>query len=120
MPRYPAQHERFYNKRSTASHTPPVHRTSHHDGWYIAPRSPLVAGGVCVGGRREADLRVGGIEDGVESLEERVAVDEVEALAGVAADVADDEVDVVRRAADRAVQRTRPDLGVCREAVRVL
>ena len=80
-------------------------------------RCRSVAGGLRVLGRRKANTRVGRVEDGVETLEERVPVDEVEALAGVAADIAHDEVDVVGGAADRAIQRARPDLGVRREAV---
>ena len=44
-----------------------------------------VHGRVCVLRRREADARVGRVEDGVEALHEHVSVDEVEALAALAA-----------------------------------
>ena len=70
--------------------------------------------------RSEPDLVLAAVVDGVEALEERVAVDEVEALAGRGADVGDDEVDGVVRAADGAVQGTRPDLGVGGELPGVL
>ena len=64
----------------------------------------LVAGSIRVLGRREAETRVGRVEDGVEAFEERVAVDKVEALARVAANVVDDEVDVTAGAADLSIQ----------------
>ena len=44
--------------------------------------------------------------------------DEVEALAAGAAEVAHDQVDLAGVAAERAVQRARPDLRVGRELVR--
>lgn len=98
--------------------------TEHHQQfafsmqWYYDTLPPpLVAGGARVRGRREAQAGVGGVIDGVEPLEERIPVDEVQALARVAANVGDDEVDVASAAADRGVQRARPDLRVRREAV---
>lgn len=53
----------------------------------------------------DADSAVRGVENGVEALEPRLAVDEVEALTARSADVADDEVDAVRVSADRGVER---------------
>lgn len=58
------------------------------------------------GGVGKADAAVRGIKHGVEALEPSLAVDEVEALAAVRADVADDEVDAVRVSADRGVEST--------------
>lgn len=77
----------------------------------------LVGGGIRVVGRREADTGVGSVEDRIEPLEERVPVDEVQARARVTANVVDDEVDVISAAANRGVQRARPDLSVRRETV---
>ena len=53
---------------------------------------------------READAGVSGVVDVVEPLEERVAVDEVEALARVRAEVGGDEVDGVGVATKRSVE----------------
>ena len=74
--------------------------------------------GVLRGG--EANLALAAVVHGVEALEESVAVDEVETLAGRGANVGDDEVDRVVFAADNAVQRARPDLGVRGELIGVL
>lgn len=88
----------------------------------------------------EADAVVPGVEHVVESLEERHAVDEVEARARRGTDVVDDEVDVAWRAANRGVQlrkievssydswevermrayNARPNLSVRREFKRIL
>ena len=79
-----------------------------HTKTAVRYRSPLihsVGGGVREGRRREADLGVRDVEDVVEPLQERVAVDEVEALTRVAAKVADDEVHVAGGAADKRVER---------------
>ena len=100
-----------------------------------------VGGGIGEGRGREADLGVGDVVNVVEPFEERVAVDEVEALARVRAEVGRDEVDAVGIAADRSVELedgrvsqrrqdrlraretgkktygTRPDLRVRRELV---
>ena len=89
--------------------------------------------------RREADTAVRAVEDGVEALQERQAVDEVEALARVRAEVGDDQVDAVLVAADGRVElqlwshvstltkgieeetyRAGPDLGVRSELVGVV
>ena len=53
---------------------------------------------------REANLRVGDVVDVVEPLEERVAVDEVKALARVRAEVGGDEVDGGGVATNRSVE----------------
>lgn len=71
-----------------------------------------VSGGVGEGGGGETDALVGGIEDGVETLEEGVAVDEVETLARVRAEVVDDEVDGAGGATDVGVQRAGEELSV--------
>ena len=64
----------------------------------------LVGRGVRELRSREANLRVGDVVDVVEPLEERVAVDEVEALARVRAEVGGDEVDGVGVATNRSVE----------------
>lgn len=85
----------------------------------------------------ETDSFVGGIEDGVETLavnrasplvqvgkkeqrsknvQERVAVDEVKALAAGGTDVRSDEVDAAAVTTDLAVERTRPDLSIGAES----
>ena len=66
--------------------------------------SILVGGRVRVLGGREADLVLRDGVRGVEPLEPRVAVDEVEALAAVRAEVRDDEVDAAGVAAENAVE----------------
>ena len=60
----------------------------------------------------ETNAAVPGIEDGVETLKEGVAVDKVKALSGRIANVVDNEVYAIRRAADEGVERARPDLCV--------
>lgn len=52
----------------------------------------------------KADLRVRDIPDVVETLEECEPVNEVETLAGVGADVSDDQVDAVCVPADGSVE----------------
>ena len=81
--------------------------------WSLAPASTChllsqqsVGRRIGVRGRCKADARVGGVEDGVEALQEGVAVDEVETLAGRCASRADDEIDVVGAATDGGVKRT--------------
>ena len=71
----------------------------------------LVAGRGRVLSGREADLVLRDVVGGVEPLEPRVAVDEVEALAAVRAEVSDNEVDAVRVAAERAVELRRDGSG---------
>ena len=67
-------------------------------------------------GRSEAHLRILGIVVRVVPLEERVAVDEVEALSRVAADVRHDEVVPVGGPSDLCVARPRPQLSVGNES----
>ena len=55
----------------------------------------LIGCGLREGSGGESNTLVGSVEDGVETLEECVPIDEVEALPGLPTDVADDEVDVV-------------------------
>ena len=64
----------------------------------------LVGRGIRELRRREANLRVGDVVHVVEPLEERVAVNEVEALARVRAEVGGDEVDGVGIATNRSVE----------------
>jgi len=73
---------------------------------------PLVRRRIGERGRREAYTLVGRVEDGIEALEERLAVDEVEALASGCTEAVDDEVHVARRAADSRVEGTGPRLGI--------
>ena len=61
---------------------------------------------------READAAVGCVVNGVEALQEREAVDEVQPLSALAPHVGGDEVDLVVVAAEEAVQLARPDLRV--------
>ena len=62
--------------------------------------------------RGKANATVSSIEDGIEPLKERVAVDKVEARSGGRTDVVDDEVDIARSPANQRIQRTWPDLSV--------
>lgn len=52
----------------------------------------------------ETDAVVRGVEDSVETLQERLTVDKVEALAAGSADRANDQVDVVSDASDGRVE----------------
>ena len=61
---------------------------------------------------------LGSVKDRVEAFEECVTVYKVETLSGRCANVIDDEVDVVPRAADELVERTRPNLRVWGELER--
>lgn len=58
------------------------------------------------GSGSQTDPLVGGVEDGVETLKEGLAVDEVETLAGVSAEVTDDEVHAVGIATNSSVEVT--------------
>ena len=66
--------------------------------------SVLVGGRARVPSGGEADLVLRDSVRGVEPLDPRVAVDEVEALAAVRAEVGDDEVDAAGVAAENAVE----------------
>lgn len=68
----------------------------------------------------KTDTAVGGIVDAVVSLEECVAIDEVETGAGDAADISNDEVDASSSPADSGVEGAGPDLSVGSELVRFL
>ena len=57
--------------------------------------------------RRNTELRLSGVVDGVEPLQEGQTVDEVHARARRGTDVSDDEVDGVGVTADRRVQLVR-------------
>ena len=55
----------------------------------------------------DAELRVPGVEDGEETLEEGQAVDEVQAFTRVGTQIADNEEDVVRGPTNSCVQLHR-------------
>jgi len=84
----------------------------------IQLQTPLIARRCGEWSSGEAHLAVLSVEDGVKPLEERAAVDEVQAAAGGTADVVDDELHVAGRAADERVERAGPDLSVGRELER--
>ena len=77
------------------------------------PKAFSVGFGVSELSRGESDLVVSRVEDVVESLEERHAVDEVESFATVGAQVADDEVHELVSAPDRGVELSK-ELSRCR------
>ncbi len=63
-----------------------------------------VGGGVSERRGGEADTGVGDVVNVIEPLEERVSIDEVEALARIRAEVRRDEIDAVGIAANLSVQ----------------
>ena len=64
---------------------------------------------------RNADLLELTVVHAVEPLKPGLSVDKVQAGARGGSKITKDEVDLARRAADGAVERPRPDLGVGRE-----
>lgn len=66
------------------------------------------------------DPRVCCIVNCVEALQESIAVDKIETLAGISANVVDDEIDGAGTAPNLRVQRTRPDLSIGCELIRYL
>lgn len=68
----------------------------------------------CIG---KSNAMIGSVIHRVEALEEGIPVDEVQALARVGTNICDNEIYIVRHAADLSVQRARPDLRVGRELV---
>lgn len=72
----------------------------------------LIGGGCGKGGGSETDTLVGGVEDGVEALEEGETIDEVETLTAGCAKAVSDEIDVPSNTANVSVKGTRPDLGI--------
>lgn len=72
----------------------------------------LVARRLSEGRVRESYTTVGRVENGVEALQERLSVDEVEALARGSANRTNDEVDVVSIASDRGVESTLKAPGI--------
>jgi len=80
--------------------------------------SVLVGRGRGVRSRCKADSLVGSVEDGVEALQESVAVDEVETLAAGCTEVVDNEVDGTRNTTNISVEGTRPNLSVGGKGIR--
>ena len=80
----------------------------------------LVGGGGGEGRGREADALVGGVEDTVETLEEDLAIDEIETLAGGGADVVNDEVDGAGAATDGGVQGALRQTAECPARLRTI
>ena len=86
--------------------------------WYIFlllhphPVQLLVGGGCGEGGGSETNPLVGGIEHGVEALEESEPVDEVETLAAVGTKIVDNEVDAAGNSTDVGVEGTGPELTI--------
>ena len=78
----------------------------------ISSSPDLVGGGICVAGRGETDAGVRGVEDAVEALDERLAVDKVKTLSRRRAEVVHDRVDRAAGAADVSVERPWPNLAV--------
>ncbi len=70
----------------------------------LHPTTVLIRRSISVVRRREPDAVVRNVVYLVEPLEERHAIDEVEALAAVATQVGHDEVDIVWRASERRVE----------------
>lgn len=81
-----------------------IHRAKFSDGQGGGNR--LVGGRVRELRRGKADLVVRSVEHREVALKEAEPVDEVQALARLRTDVADDEVDLVALAADKRVQGT--------------
>ena len=77
-----------------------------------APATRLVGRRIRVLRLRKANTAVGGVVHGVEALQEREAVNEVQPLPALAPHVGGDEVDLVVVAAEKAVELARPDLRV--------
>ena len=67
-------------------------------------RNKSVTSGISEGRSRDPELGFGRVEHGVEAFEERHPVDEVQTLTGVGPQIADDEIDVVRRTTQGRVQ----------------
>jgi hypothetical protein len=60
----------------------------------------------------EANTTVSSVEDGVKTLKERIAVDEVEAPSGEFPNVVDDQINIVRFPAEERIERAWPNLRV--------
>jgi hypothetical protein len=112
---------RFALVKAKAIHNKYGKETARHIQYKSAPCPPLplfahsslsITRRFCKWRSCETNAAVPGIEDGVETLKEGVAVDKVEALSGRIANVVDDKVYAIRRAADEGVERARPDLCV--------
>ncbi len=86
--------------------------------WYIFlllhphPVQLLVGGGCGEGGGSETNPLIGGIEHGVEALEESEPVDEVKTLAAVGSKIVDNEVDAASNSTDVSVEGTGPELTI--------
>ena len=76
---------------------------------------PSVRGSISERSSSDADTLFVSIIHGVEPLKPCLAVDEIETLARIGRQIADDEVDAANYATNRGVQRPRPELCVGRE-----
>ena len=76
---------------------------------------PSVRGRISERSLGDADAFVGGIIHTVVSLKPRLAIDEIETLAGTKPKISDDEVNAVGFATNHGVQGPRPELRVRRE-----
>ena len=79
----------------------------------------LVGGGSRPWGCGNTNMLIGGIVHSVEALQKSIAQDEVE-MCTVAADVFDNEVDIVVATSNKAIESTRPDLAVSCERICIL
>ena len=82
--------------------------------------SDSIGSGIRVRGSSQSDLLIGGVIDGIEALQECETIDEVKTLTTGATKIANNQVNIVSRAADFCVKRTGPYLGVWSESVRNL
>ena len=71
-----------------------------------------VSGGVGEGCSSKSDTLVGSIKDSIESLKPSLAVDEVKSGSAVAANGANNQVNVTSNTTNVSVKRTRPNLTV--------
>ena len=81
-------------------------------------KKDLICPGISVGGgsgegcSSKSDTLVGSIKDRVESLEETLAVDEIESRSAGIANVCNNQVNVAGSTTKLRIKVTRPDLGV--------
>lgn len=76
-----------------------------------------VGSGACIGGGGKANATIRNVENRVETLEECIPVDKVEAFSTGGAQVSDNQVDIVRCTADGSVECTRPELSIGSELI---
>ena len=71
-----------------------------------------VGSGIGEGCSSQSDTLVGSVEDGVESLEKSLAIDEVKSLTTWRPNVGNNQINVVGNTTNQCVEVTRPDLSV--------